>query len=683
MKNLKLNLLCFFLFFTLGNAVNAQVSSIPFTAALDSFAPITGVIIDSPNADDQAYSNIPIGFNFDFAGSIHSSIIVSCNGYIQLDSFPTSNFVNILGGNYNNRIAALGADLKHSNPNASLQYTTVGTAPDRVCIIQWLHYSYFGSNIGDLNFQIRLHETSNCISFVYGANTYSTNNFQTQIGLRGTTSADFIVLGDTTCNWADAYPFPTITTTFPISTSCSMPPGFAFYFGACGYGPGVNFSYLTGTVFNDADGNGTKGSGELPIANHVVNINPGNYYVSSDGNGDYTFFFVDSTITYSLNTIPITWWNNTTPLSLSVSPLSQSCSGNNFGFRQIPGIHEVGIHCPSWGVRPAQPEPMPISYYNHGTSIESDTIVFIMDSLYSFISANPAPLSVNGQTITWVYPPIAPGQSGNIQLMLMPDSSGVLGNYMNSTLSIGPLSDTLPSNNTLFLHQLITLAWDPNDKIAMPSGRIQAGDDITYTIRFQNTGNATAYNVTIKDTLDQKHDLMSFEILGTSHPLNFNMSGNGIATFTFFNIQLPDSGSNYEGSNGFVTYRLKSQSNLQPMSIINNQAGIIFDWNPPVMTNITSDTIDFIQSIQDVEVMLNFVKANPNPSSGQVVFRFSENYNLKGVLQLFSTDGKLVYRHPAISSTEVIELSMLSAGVYIATIQTAEKIFKARIVIQK
>ena len=682
MKNLKLNLLCFFLLITLGNIVNAQVSSIPFTAALDSFAPITGVIIDSPNADDQAYSNIPIGFNFDFAGSTHSSMIVSCNGYIQLDTFPNSLFVNILGGNYNNRIAALGADLKNSSSNASLQYTTIGTAPDRICIIQWLHYSYFGGFTGDLNFQIRLYETSNCIRFVYGANTYSTNNFQTQIGLRGTSSSDFIVLGDTTCNWADAYPFPTITTTFPISTSCSMPPGFAFHFGACGNTPGVNFSYLTGTVFNDADGSGTKDPGELPIANHLVNINPGNYYVSSDGNGDYTFFFVDSTVTYTLNTAPITWRNNTTPLSISVTPLSQSCSGNDFGFQLIPGIHEVGIHCPSWGVRPAQAEPMPISYYNNGTSIESDTIVFVMDSLYSFISANPAPLSVNGQTITWVYPPLAPGQNGNIQLMLMPDSSGVLGNYMNSTLSIGPLNDTIPSNNTLSLHQLITLAWDPNDKIAMPSGRIQAGDDIIYTIRFQNTGNATAYNVTIKDTLDLKHDLMSFEILGSSHPLNFNMSGNGVATFTFFNIQLPDSGSNYEGSNGFVTYRLKSHSNLQPMTIINNQAGIIFDWNPPVMTNITSDTVDFVLSIQGLEVVLNMVKASPNPTNGQVVFRFSENNILNGILQIFSTDGRLVYRHPSITSTEAIDLSMLSAGVYTATIQTAEKNYTARIVIQ-
>lgn len=682
MKHLQLNILSFFFFISVSNTMNAQVSTVPFTAALDTFAPITGITIDGPNADDIAYSNIPIGFNFDFAGSTHSSMIVSCNGYIQLDTFPTGLFVNILGGNYNNRIAALGADLKHSNSNASLQYTTIGTAPDRVCIIQWLHYSYFGGMTGDLNFQIRLHETSNCISFVYGANTYTTNSLQTQIGLRGTSAADFLVLGDTTCNWADAYPFPTITTTFPISTSCSMPPGFAFHFGACGNTPGVKFSYITGNVFNDADGDGTKGITEQPISSHLVNINPGNYYVSSDGNGDYTFFFVDSTLTYTLNTAPITYWNNTTPLTININPQTQSCSGNNFGFQQIPGIHEVGIHCPSWGVRPAQPEPMPISFYNNGTSVESDTIVFVMDSLYSFISANPAPLSVSGQTITWVYSSLAPGQSGHINLMLLPDSSGVLGNYMHSTLSIGPLNDTIPANNSIQLHQLITLAWDPNDKIAIPSGRIQAGDDITYTIRFQNTGNATAYNVTIKDTLDQNLDLMSFEILGSSHPLNFNMSGNGIATFTYYNIQLPDSGSDYAGSNGFVTYRITSKSNLSPMSVILNRAGIIFDWNPPVITNTTSDTIDFIQSVFQPEAMFYQINASPNPGKGQFVFRFGEDNTINGTLNVYNIEGKLVYYQPFIRSGQFVDLTCLSSGVYAVSIQTNAIRYTAKVIIQ-
>ena len=38
----------------------------------------------------------------------------------------------------------------------------------------------------------------------------------TQIGMRGTTNLDYLV-GDTTCSWANAYPFPLITTLFPVA----------------------------------------------------------------------------------------------------------------------------------------------------------------------------------------------------------------------------------------------------------------------------------------------------------------------------------------------------------------------------------------------------------------------------------------------------------------------------------
>ena len=677
-RYLKIIISCFCLL--LYKPVAAQVATMPYTVALDSFAPISGVILDSPMADDASYTNIPIGFNFDFAGSTHTDMIVSCNGYIQLDTLPSSLFVNILSGTSNNRIAAFGADLQHVNANASLQVTTIGTAPDRVCIIQWLHYSYFGGGTGDVSFQIRLYETSNCISMVYGNNTYSSNNLNTQIGLRGASNADYSVLGDSTCNWATAYPYPAINTYFPVSTSCSMPSGFAFHFGACGFSPGVQFSYLTGKVFNDLNGDGVKDPSEAPIANHLINVNPGNYYLSTDGNGDYSFFFVDSTLTYTITAAPITYWNATTPSTINVSPLVQSCSGNNFGYQLIPNIHEMTVYCPSWGVKPAQAEPMPISYHNNGTSIESDTIVFEMDSLYTFLSASLTPVSVAGQTITWVYPPLAPGQSASIMLYLMPDSSGVLGNYMNSTLTIGPKNDTVPGNNTVLLHQLITLAWDPNDKVVEPSGRIQAGTTLNYTVHFQNTGNAAATNVTVKDTLDSNLDLMSFELLGSSHPMNFNMSGTGVATFTFYNIQLPDSGSDFEGSNGYISYRVKSKSNLLPNTVINNRAGIIFDWNPVVLTNTVSDTVDFILGVHQQQTQEYIIHASPNPTSGNLVFKFSDLPGQRGDLRIVSVNGQLVYQKNSLSSGESVDLSVLAAGVYSATIQSEGKIFTVKII---
>ncbi|MBL0098217.1 MAG: hypothetical protein IPP46_18275 [Bacteroidetes bacterium] len=69
------------------------------------------------------------------------------------------------------------------------------------------------------------------------------------------------------------------------------------------------------------------------------------------------------------------------------------------------------------------------------------------------------------------------------------------------------------------------------------------------------------------------------------------------------------------------------------MTVINNKAGIIFDWNPPVMTNTTSDTIDFVQSVFQPETMFYPINASPNPSKGHFVFRFAEDITISGILK--------------------------------------------------
>ncbi|HRC33638.1 MAG TPA: T9SS type A sorting domain-containing protein, partial [Bacteroidia bacterium] len=654
----------------IGFKSQAQVAALPFTASLDSFYEITGTTVDALYADDVVYQNIPIGFDFYLGGTLHDKMSINTNGYIELDSTGTSTFINIMNGSQNNLVAPFAADLQNKSSNASLQYLTVGTAPNRVCYIQWLHYSYFAGQ-GDINFQIRLYESSNCISFVYGANTLVQNPLQTQIGLRGTTNLDFVVLGDTSCNWASAYPYPTITTYFPVSFSCNMPSGFAFNFGSCINKGTANFGFITGKVFDDTNGNGTLDSAEAGIKNQLVNITPGNYYVSTNATGSYSFFFVDSTITYSLTVAPITYWNQTNiPNVITCQPSTQACSGLNFGFQIIPNIHEVEIHCPNWGAKPLQPEPMPIWYVNNGTATESDTITFEMDSLYSFISAIPAPTSVNGQTIKWAYSNLMPNQSGSIMLHLLPSGQAVLGNYLDSKLSIAPLNDTIPTNNIINLHQLITNSWDPNDKLAEPSGMIKAGTEIDYTIHFQNTGNAAADNVVLKDTLDSNLDLMSFKLIGASHNVNFAMEGNGIATFTFYNIQLPDSGTDMAGSNGYVSYKVKTKQGLAPLTVINNTAGIYFDFNPAIITNMTADTIEIPLGIITTTEKVFVIHASPNPSVGNIVFAFSKNINEQANLTITDANGKIILQQNNITSTQNIDLKNLAAGIYIATISS-------------
>lgn len=61
-----------------------------------------------------------------------------------------------LNVNSTNQINVLFGDLRNTNIGGSIEYVTIGTAPNRVCIIQWRDYDMFGNPYCHLNAQIRL-----------------------------------------------------------------------------------------------------------------------------------------------------------------------------------------------------------------------------------------------------------------------------------------------------------------------------------------------------------------------------------------------------------------------------------------------------------------------------------------------------------------------------------------------
>src|SRR5678816_2131846 len=102
---------------------------------------------------------------------------------------------------------------------------------------------------------------------------------------------------------------------------------------------------------------------------------------------------------------------------------------------------------------------------------------------------------------------------------------------------------------------------DPNDKQAFPSG-VQAehlivpNRQVEYVVRFQNTGNDTAFHVVIRDTLDTDLNIFSISPGVASHPYTFKLYGPRIAEWKFPGIALPDSNINFDASQGFVTFTI-------------------------------------------------------------------------------------------------------------------------------
>lgn len=211
--------------FALFSYTNAQVSGYSFAASAGTYTAITGgTVLGDTASDDQRFVDpsvlagssstytgvgFPIGFNFSFNGQVFDRLAVNNNGWISLgqssltpSSVNTGSFgsytaistsATVTPATLRNRIAALSDDLK-GQTGSELRIETIGTTPNRVCVIQWKNYRKYSSSAstGDnFNFQIRLKETSNVVEVVYGTFTNNSTTSEAEVGLGGATASDY------------------------------------------------------------------------------------------------------------------------------------------------------------------------------------------------------------------------------------------------------------------------------------------------------------------------------------------------------------------------------------------------------------------------------------------------------------------------------------------------------------
>ena len=224
-------------------------------------------------------------------------------------------------------------------------------------------------------------------------------------------------------------------------------------------------------------------------------------------------------------------------------------------------------------------------------------------------------------------------------------------------------------------------SYDPNDKTGYPTGTgtsrlIGQNTDIEYLIRFQNTGNDTAFTVVLRDTLPTQLDGTSIEPGASSHPYTWNLEGKGVLTFAFDNIRLLDSFRNEPKSHGFVKFRIKQKKDLPIGTKIENQAAIYFDFNAPVITNRTLHTIakDLLLLTATVDHLADNkirIKVFPNPFSNATTFEMDPSAS-EGIFELFDLNGQVLRREKFENNRFEFQRQDLRTGVFIFKISTTD-----------
>ncbi|MGB8193865.1 MAG: T9SS type A sorting domain-containing protein [Chitinophagaceae bacterium] len=294
--------------------------------------------------------------------------------------------------------------------------------------------------------------------------------------------------------------------------------------------------------------------------------------------------------------------------SYTVSPASVSTSRSNyfnvdsaiFALTRVPGISDLQVTLvPATRARPG----FKVSYEMVVVNIGSNAIAagnkvnFIKDALTDFSLFSSPPVII-GDTAHWNLPDLAAGDSAKyvVELQLQPPPALNIGDTVLLQAHVPLTGDYDSIDNHVDFHQIISGSFDPNDKEEAHAGKIKASEVmqeqyLTYTIRFQNMGNDTAFNITVKDTLSPKLNWASFEILRMSHPAVAEIVKGKIVNWTFNRIYLPPVNINEPASHGYITYRIRPRNTLAPGEIITNQASIYFDYNLPVQTNIENTVV--------------------------------------------------------------------------------------------
>ncbi|HRD53529.1 MAG TPA: hypothetical protein PKY96_12855, partial [Flavobacteriales bacterium] len=353
---------------------------------------------------------------------------------------------------------------------------------------------------------------------------------------------------------------------------------------------GPDCGVVTGTAFIDNNTNCLSNVGEAPVPQGLVVVEPGPYYANLGANGSYAISLPTGSYT----------------LTQQSASVEEHCAGGPIAFditagivtnRQLPDTSLVALDLEAViGSGPARPGfqfQCGVTVRNlTPTASGNTTLTLTFDPLLSYVNASPAPSNVAGNTLTWNQAQLTAWQQRSYTITFtVPPDPLLIGTDLVTTATVTSVFiDGDLANNTATNTRTITGSYDPNDKLAQTSSGsssnwiIDEDEWIDYTIRFQNTGTDTAFNILITDTLPANLDPATIQMGAGSHAFSWELRDQGTLKFYFQNILLPDSNYNEPLSHGFVSFRIRPRLPLLPGDEISNIANIYFDHNPPVIT---------------------------------------------------------------------------------------------------
>lgn len=464
---------------------------------------------------------------------------------------------------------------------------------------------------------------------------------------------------------------------------------------------------VTGTVYNDINNDCSQNMflGEFGISNIPVYLISGtNSFIAWSNSGG----------TYGFNNVPVGTY--TISVNGGITGYTTTCSSSSSHLTSITGTlttyNDFAMNCSGgydvastaislWsGLFPGQTDMIlpHVGVLNGSCNfvisgkvkmILTPCIQYVPGGSYAHIPDAIIP-AATGDTLVWNVADINNiGNFGywNYAVSVTTCTNAMVGDSACITMMVLPTNGDVNIANNIFTRCFgIGVSYDPNYKEVTPKGYGTQGyipattNDLTYTLHFQNTGTAKATNIYLLDTISNNLNLSTIEIVSSSHSVQPYLLSGRTMKFMFAYINLPDSNSDEEHSHGYITYRIKPNTSLAPGMQIKNTGYIYFDYNSPVVTNTTLNTIEFVTGVNK-GLLSNRFNVYPNPAQNKIIIQLSSNETSD--IKMYDVLGNEV-KHLATNQLQSeINVSNLVSGVYFVKVIQEEKATTQKIVIQR
>jgi len=313
----------------------------------------------------------------------------------------------------------------------------------------------------------------------------------------------------------------------------------------------------------------------------------------------------------------------------------------------VTGIHD------QWGN---------IYIHNRTCAPAGAAITMYFSPKYAGIPEASPVATISGHSITWDVTGMSATAKAPVDLYYVGWSGSTyltVGDTVHEDFSV-----ISPGTQTIIRVDTVRAGCDPNFIETLPEACFQNDTTFLHTIHFENTGNDTAHDIYILDTLDNALDASTLRIVESSAEMyvsKFQGAGHTIFKFDFPHINLLDS-SHHGLCDGAVFYSIKNSALMATGQTINSRAGIYFDINPVVMTNTANNVKGCPTTMVAQPNAGSDVDIYPNPTVNELVI--SSPTTAYTVCTITNSIGQTLLQQQMTGLLTKVNVALLPPGLY-------------------